>query len=65
MGVPFLHAPFHQRVGLGLGPMRGQETKARWAAGREWYPRAWGEKDWNKSVWFLAIKQDGRVLSIV
>ena len=22
-GVPFLHAPFRQRVGLGLGPMRG------------------------------------------
>ena len=21
MGVPFLHAPFRQRVGLGLGPM--------------------------------------------
>ena len=42
-GVPFLHAPVRQRVGLGLGPMRGQGTKARRAAGREWYPRAGGK----------------------
>ena len=43
-GVPFLHAPVRQRVGFGLGPMRGQGTKARRAAGREWYPRAGGKK---------------------
>ena len=42
-GVPFLHAPVRQRVGLGPGPMRGQETQARRAAGREWYLRAGGE----------------------
>ena len=43
MGVPFLHAPVRQRVGLGLGPMRGQGTQARRAAGQEWYLRAGGE----------------------
>ena len=32
-----------QRVGLGPGPMRGQETQARRAAGREWYLRAGGK----------------------
>ena len=41
-GVPFLHAPFRQRVGLGLGPMRGQGTKARRAAGRNGTPELWG-----------------------
>ena len=44
VGAVPLHAPVRQRVGLGLGPMRGQGTKARQAAGREWYPRAGGKK---------------------
>ena len=65
-GVPFLHAPVRQRLGLGLGPMRGQGTKARRAAGREWYPRSWGGGGrLNKISLVLAIEQDRRVLSFV
>ena len=43
-GVPFLHAPFRQRVVLGLGPMRGQGTKARRAAGRNGTPELGGKR---------------------